>query len=313
MTSKSKLITSIAIVRQMIAVFGLFTAMFAPQFAQGQGDSDGKHLELSVSAILDNELEECSGIAPFDKKSILALNDGGNSSVLYRVDLNDGSIMQEAKLKGKENKDWEDIAEGPDAWYIGDFGNNANGKRSDLRILKVLKSDWEDDSKFEIKSKSIKFTYEGQEEDPKKSKPQTTNWDCEGLIWFEGELHLFTKEWSSHHTRHFVLPTEPGEYKARLIEEFDAQGMITAASVTKNGKLVLLGYSPFGFGFLWTFEGNNGIWFAGDKRKYNLGSVNKIGQVEALFMRSETVGYIGSERWIRKKHDVPPTIYRFEL
>lgn len=313
MMSKSKLITSIANVRQMSAVIGLFTALIAPQFVCAQGDSDGKHLELSVTTILDKDLDECSGIVSFNKKSILALNDGGNSSVLYRVRLKDGEIVQEAKVKGKENKDWEDIAEGPDAWYIGDFGNNANGKRTDLRVLKVLKSDWEDESKFEIKAKSIKFTYEGQEEEPKKCKPQTTNWDCEGLIWFNGELHLFTKEWTSHHTRHFVLPTESGEYKAKLIEEFDAQGMITAASVTENGKLVLLGYSPFGFGFLWTFEGNNGTWFTSDKRKYNLGSVNKVGQVEALFMESETVGYIGSEHWIRKKHDVPPTIYRFEL
>ncbi|MFT4679361.1 MAG: hypothetical protein ACI84C_000970 [Flavobacteriales bacterium] len=313
MKDNYKQFTSITIVSQFIGVLVLIAFAFSSHFSHGQSSLSRETVVLTVSSILDSDLEECSGAVFFDENSLLVHNDGGNAPRLFRVGVNDGRIIQEAEVKGKDNKDWEDIAEGPDAWYIGDFGNNGNGKRTDLRVLKILKSEWEEDKKFGVKAKSIKFDYPEQDMEAKKSKPQSTNWDCESLIWFDGELHLFTKEWSSHKTKHYVLPTEPGEFYAKLLEEFDVQGMVTGASVTEKGRLVLLGYSSLGLGFLWSFEGDKGMWFNSDKRKYNLGSVNSIGQVEGVVMKSETIGYITSERWEHKKHKVSPTIYRFEL
>jgi hypothetical protein len=44
------------------------------------------------------------------------------------------------KLNGVKNNDWEELTQDKTHFYLGDFGNNASGNRTDLTIYKIAKT-----------------------------------------------------------------------------------------------------------------------------------------------------------------------------
>ncbi|RYG44324.1 MAG: hypothetical protein EOO01_19735, partial [Chitinophagaceae bacterium] len=151
------------------------------------------------------QIPEGSGFVLAKDETLWTINDGGNSNELYRITFQ-GKIVEQVTIKGARNVDWEDITRDNDGHlYIGDFGNNANN-RKDLTIYKVR----ENDRKL---VGQIRFSYPDQTEFP--PAQNNKNFDCEAMIWREGKLYLFSKDWSKNKiSKVYRLPDSPGTYTA---------------------------------------------------------------------------------------------------
>ena len=89
---------------------------------------------IKVNPISDT-LIESSGLQ-MAGNFLWSFNDGGGAAAIYRIDTLSSNILQTVNLGGATNVDWEDIAFDGANFYVGDFGNNANGARTDLKIYK---------------------------------------------------------------------------------------------------------------------------------------------------------------------------------
>ena len=89
---------------------------------------------------LPEETKETSGLLFFDSK-IITHNDSGNNANLFEIDSLSGNLLRTISISNATNIDWEDITEDENHIYIADIGNN-NGNRIDLKIYKILKSDF---------------------------------------------------------------------------------------------------------------------------------------------------------------------------
>ncbi|HET7898297.1 MAG TPA: hypothetical protein VFL47_11515, partial [Flavisolibacter sp.] len=88
---------------------------------------------------ISTALNESSGLQ-MAGNFLWSFNDSGNDPVLFRMDTTSNKILQAVTL-GVTNVDWEDIGFDGTYLYIGDFGNNVNGARTDLKIYKLRLSD----------------------------------------------------------------------------------------------------------------------------------------------------------------------------
>jgi hypothetical protein len=237
-------------------------------------------------------LEECSGLAYFANR-LWTHEDGGSLDQLYVIDTLTGSLLQMVTVPNTDNLDWEDLAEDDDHLYIGDFGNN-KGDRKDLHILKIQKSDL---LLGNASPQIIAFSFSDQTNFT--PAENATDFDCEAFFFWNDSLHLFSKNWANFKTRHYVLPSTPGNHVAQLRDSLQVQGQITGADITDDGKAVLLGYNvTTGETFLWLlFDFPGSRFFAGNKRKISLGNALSISQPEGIVFRNNTKGYICSERY----------------
>ena len=125
---------------------------------------------IKVDPISDS-LIESSGLQ-MAGNYLWSFNDGGNSPTLYRIDTLTNLILQRVILSGASNVDWEDIAFDGNYFYIGDFGNNLNGARTDLKIYKFPLSDIPDYINHPLvtitaqQTATISFTYSDQPQPP---------------------------------------------------------------------------------------------------------------------------------------------------
>ncbi|WP_428069464.1 hypothetical protein [Chryseobacterium gambrini] len=238
---------------------------------------------------LEDKVKETSGLSLMNGK-LYTFNDSGNSPELFELDKSTGQIIGTIQINGK-NKDWEALANDGKNFYIGDFGNNG-GIRKDLEIYKVP---FEDNSSKNDSVKLISFEYpEQQEFIPKYSE---TDFDAEAMIYLNGKIHLFTKEWGSKSTTHYLIDPEISEkQKAQKIENYKTGFIVTDASYF-NKKLYLIGYTKKTEVFLDIFdEAEPGIFFKQNPKHYYLGSALSIGQIEGIAV-DETGIYISGEKF----------------
>lgn len=238
---------------------------------------------------LDDKVKETSGLSLMNGK-LYTFNDSGNSPELFELDKSTGQIIGTIQINGK-NKDWEALTNDGKNFYIGDFGNNG-GTRKDLEIYKVP---FEDNSSKNDSVKLISFEYpEQQEFIPKYSE---TDFDAEAMIYLNGKIHLFTKEWGSKSTSHYLIYPEISEKQnAQKIENYKTGFMVTDASYF-NKKLYLIGYTKKTEVFLDIFdEAEPGIFFKQNPKHYYLGSALSIGQIEGIAV-DETGIYISGEKF----------------
>lgn len=238
---------------------------------------------------LDDKVKETSGLSLMNGK-LYTFNDSGNSPELFELDKSTGQIIGTIQINGK-NKDWEALTNDGKNFYIGDFGNNG-GTRKDLEIYKVP---FEDNSSKNDSVKLISFEYpEQQEFIPKYSE---TDFDAEAMIYLNGKIYLFTKEWGSKSTTHYLIDPEISEkQKAQKIENYKTGFMVTDASYF-NKKLYLIGYTKKTEVFLDIFdEAEPGIFFKQNPKHYYLGSALSIGQIEGIAV-DETGIYISGEKF----------------
>ncbi len=258
----------------------------------------------TLVALLPESMTEASGLA-FVNGQLWAQQDGGDLPQLYHLDTLNGALLQTTPLPLLENQDWEDLAEDDMHLYIGDFGNNA-GNRTDLRIYKINKNDLLTGS---AAAEVIQFAFSDQTDFTPGSN--ATNHDCEAFVVLGDSLHLFTKRWLDNRTHRYTLPNSPGNHVAQLKDSLDVGMLVTAADVSTNGMVLLLGYdgttSETSFWMLWDFPGT--AVFAGNKRKINLGTALNMAQAEGLAFSTPTTGFICSERI----SFLPQRLLRFEV
>ena len=252
-------------------------------------------------SVLNDSIQETSGLNFFDEK-LFTFNDSGNPAELYEINKKSGKILKVFKVNA-ENKDWEALANDGKNFYIGDFGNNA-GTRKDLKILKIPFNS----NKLQTDSlNTVSFYY--QEQKDFTSKNISTDFDLESMIYLNGKLHIFTKEWTSKSTTHYTLdPNNFEKQAAQKVETFKTGFMISDAYYFDK-KLYTVGYTKKTEVFLMIFiESEQGIFFNANPQKLYLGSALSIGQIEGIAVDEKGI-YISGEKFHSPFGNTKPYFY----
>ncbi|PXW16312.1 hypothetical protein C8D70_104251 [Chryseobacterium sp. CBTAP 102] len=257
---------------------------------------------------LDNKIEETSGLNILNGK-LYTFNDSGNAAELFEIDKKNGEIIRTLKTN-LINTDWEALANDGENFYIGDFGNNA-GTRRDLRIYKVpfgsLDSANIPGSERALDGIAISFYYPEQTEFI--AKNTKNDFDAEAMIYLNGKLHVFTKEWASKATSHYIVDPEISEVqKAEKKETYKTGFVVTDASYFDK-KLYLVGYTRKTEVFLDIFtETEAGIFFKEKPKHYYLGTALSLSQIEGISV-DETGIYISGEKFRSPLGTTKPSFY----
>ncbi len=277
----------------------LFLLFFSLSFS-AQQDYEWLKLKRYRTAVLSDSLNENSGLN-FFKDRLFTINDGGNSSEIFEIDKTTGKIKNVFQTN-LLNKDWEAITSDSLNLYIGDFGNNVGG-RKDLVIYQIPFAD-----SLEVDQiKPIPFYY--PEQDDFSVRNLNNDFDAEAMIFQKGKIHVFTKEWASKKTTHYVVDPNINENQpAQKIESYPTGYVVTDAAYFEN-KLYLIGYTKKAEIYLTIFnEAEPGIFFTEKPKKYYLGSSLSIGQIEGIAV-NETGIYISGEEFVLPIIKVKPYLY----
>lgn len=261
---------------------------------ENDGNCCYKRLKIKefTSVILSDSLNETSGLVEWENH--LYTHNDDTDLHLYQLDKK-GFITKKIKLNGVKNKDWEELTQDKTHFYLGDFGNNASGNRTDLTIYKIAKDSLFYNPKIEI----ITFSYPEQT-DFTKQKSNTTDFDCEAFIATENDLFLFTKQWQNNQSAVYRLPKIPGSYNAEYITTLKVKGLITGATFVKEKNLIALcGHNkklkPF-VNLITDLENFNFV--KANKRKIKLKL--SFHQIEAISTTNGIDFYLTNERFSRK-------------
>ena len=241
---------------------------------------------------LSSIITESSGLVLTDGK-LWTHNDSGNPNDIYSIDTTDGHTLQTVTIDNYPNVDWEDIAADSNYIYVGDFGNN-NGTRTDLKILKIKKTDIGTASVVHVNAQAISFAYTDQ---TSFTPSNTHNFDCESLIAIKDSLYIFTKDRGDMQTRVYKMPKIPGTYNLSPYTGFNVNGLITGADYNPNtNEIILIGYlSGHTYSFLWFLNDFKGdMFFSGNKRRIEI-SNGKEWQTEGVCFISNNRFFISCE------------------
>lgn len=258
---------------------------------------------------LNSIIAESSGLQ-WAVNSLWTFNDSGGEPAIYRIDTLGNTIFQKVTLEGASNIDWEDIAFDGFYFYIGDFGNNANGARTDLKIYKFPFTDIPDPvSNPDViipaaQISIINFTYGDQPQPPVASGGNNTKFDCEAMIVDDDKIHLFSKNWVDLNSTHYVITgVNAGTYVATPLETLATGFLVTAADkAVGNNVVALLGYQVTGTAnhFMYLLSDyTGGYYFNGNKRKLNLPDVFTMAKAEGITFKNGRYGYISNERVVQ--------------
>lgn len=260
---------------------------------------------LKVNPLSDT-LIETSGLQ-MAGNFLWSFNDGGGAAAIYRIDTVSRKVYQVVNLENATNIDWEDIAFDGTYFYIGDFGNNENGGRKDLKIYKFALSDIPDYASNQAatipkeKIEVISFKYSNQLNPVPSPKRDSTRFDCEAMIVDNGKIHLFSKNWIDLNTTHYVINSlTAGSYTADSLESFQTDYLVTGADkAPEQNVVVFIGYlpPPYGNHFMQILSDySNGYYFNGNKRRLDLPGPLQMGQAEGIAFRNNSYGYISNEK-----------------
>ncbi len=241
--------------------------------------------------------------------SLLWTANDDHDTALYGMDT-EGTIQKKILLKKIANNNWEDMAQDSLYFYIGDFGNNVSGNRRDLHILRVEKASLALNVQ---KIDTLSFSYSDQT-DYRKSKSNTTNFDCEAFVVVGDSIYLFTKQWQAKRTAMYALPKIPGNHVAQLKESYNVKGLITGATYVPRKKIIALcGYSNTLSPFIYLlYDYSDSSFFSGNRRK------NKIAlpfhQIEGIASQDGLNFYLTNETFVRKPFfNTPAQLHQFDL
>ncbi|MES2864242.1 MAG: T9SS type A sorting domain-containing protein [Bacteroidota bacterium] len=268
----------------------------ATNFNPSATNNDGSCLYNATSVTptssnnLAANLNESSGLA-FWNSQFWTHNDNLDANI-YSLNPIDGTIIQTYPL-GITNTDWEEISQDNDYVYIGDFGNNANGNRTDLKIYKISKSSILASAPI---IETINFSYSNQS-DFTPTGGNNTNFDCEAFIVTNDKIYLFTKQWTNHQTSLYSLDKTPGTHSTTFLGTINVQGLITGATYREADRIIALsgydiGLQPFSY-LLYDFNAPD--FFGGNKRKIGINLT--FHQVEGIASNSGTAFYITNEHF----------------
>lgn len=250
------------------------------------------HLYPSLKGAFSSSIPESSGLVWTDG-ALWTHNDSGNPAQIFKVDTATGATLQTVYIDNCPNNDWEDIAADSAYIYIGDFGNN-DGVRTNLKILKVLKTDIGSGATVHVNAQSINFSYTDQTSFVVSS---THNFDCESLISIDTNLYIFTKDRGDGQTRVYKLSKTPGTYTVSPYTSFNTGGLVTGADYDPIKKeVVLVGYlKGHTNSFLWFLNNyRQDSFFTGNKRRIELGNGSEW-QTEGVAYRSSGKLWVSCE------------------
>ncbi|CAC9975668.1 T9SS C-terminal target domain-containing protein [Flavobacterium panici] len=268
---------------------------YNPNAVQNDGSCTYESLKLrpEYSIKLNDSIKETSGLIAFD--GLLWTHNDDHDKTIYGLD-SLGKIKKKIILDQVVNHDWEEISQDSSYLYIGDFGNNYNGNRTDLNILKIEKKSFLEGNPIIEK---ILFQYADQT-DISAQKPNSTDFDCEAFVVSKDSIYLFTKQWKSSKTSIYVLPNQPGNYIAQFKSTLDTKGLVTGATYFEEKKIVVLcGYSKTGKTFLYLlYDFKNNDFLSGNKRKIDLKL--PFHQIEGIATKDGLHYFITNESLVRK-------------
>lgn len=281
--------------RKILLLFLFFA--FQISFAQQSGFLKIKKYK---TAVLSDTLKENSGLN-FFKGKLYTFNDGGNSSEIFEIDRTSWKIRNVFKTN-LINRDWEAMASDSANLFIGDFGNNT-GTRKDLKIYKIPF----DGARISDSIKTISYFYPEQKDFT--SRNLNNDFDAEAMIFLNGKIHVFTKEWASKATTHYIIDPQISENQPALkTETFKTDFVVTDAAYFQK-KLYLVGYTKNTEVFLSVFnETESGIFFKDKPVKYYLGSSLSVGQIEGIEVDENGI-YISGEEFNTPLGKVKPNFY----
>lgn len=253
----------------------------------------GQRLKPTSSKVIDQKVHETSGLL-FWNNRLWTHNDDGDTN-LYALDKSSGEILEIIALKNVVNKDWESISQDENYIYIGDFGNNVTGNRTDLHLLRIEKESLLQGIQ---KIDSIQFNYSDQNDFTTK-KSNKTDFDGEAFIVSKDSIYIFSKQWKSRKTSIYSLPKNPGNHIANLKSTYNVNGLITDATfIEGKNQFILCGYSKKLKPFLYFLSDYNSTdFFSGNKKKIKLKL--PFHQIEGITSDGEKI-YLTNEQFVRK-------------
>ena len=255
-------------------------------------------LQPTQLGVLSDTIKETSGLIYWNG-NFWTHNDD-TDTLLYAIDTTDGHIVKRIAIAGAVNHDWEEITQDNNYIYIGDFGNNANGNRTNLVILRIAKSAILA-GQTSVTPDKIFFSYADQSSFTATGS-NNTDFDCESFLATDDSLYLFNKQWISGKSKIYVLPKTPGTYSAVPVAEFNVDGLITGATYIAAKKAVVLCgykkgsslYQPFVY-LLYDYSGNS--FFSGNKRRI---------LINPLLYQTEGIATIDGKRFFISNEDHSP-------
>lgn len=264
----------------------------------------------SVTPLISNELNqlihETSGLIEWN--SYLYTHNDDTDTNIYQLDKTNGTITKTFALTGLNNIDWEEISQDESNLYIGDFGNNAEGNRTNLIIYKISKNSLSTTPQIE----TINFSYSNQT-DFTPQPANKTDFDCEAMVVTSGGILLFTKQWLSNKTSIYKLSKTPGTQIANLLTTIDVSGLITGATIKADSNLIVLcGYSqtvdPFVF-LIYDFNGTD----------FNISNKRKIDiplpyhQIEGISTTDGLEYFLTNENFVIAPINNPQKLHKISL
>ena len=253
-------------------------------------------------AVLSDSLKESSGLTNLDGR-LFSFNDSGNTSEIFEIKAG-SSYIKKTFQTGLKNIDWEAITNDGENFYVGEFGNNL-GTRKDLKIYQIP---FRNDSLIVDSIKTIPFFYPEQTDFTPKNI--NNNFDAEAMIFSDGNIHLFTKEWITNTVSHYVIDKNLTENQpAKKLETFETGFVVTDASFFDD-RLYVVGYTKNASVYLMIFEKDEtgNLFFNKPLKKYSLGRAYNVGQIEGITPTEKGI-YISGERFSIKIKKAPQSLY----
>jgi len=263
-----------------------------------------QNLVLDSISPLPNIIHESSGLLFFNN-NLITHTDSDGESALYEIDSSTAQVLRTVYILNATNKDWEDICQDNDHIYIGDFGNN-QGNRTDLKILKINKSDYL--SSDTIFAEIIDFSYEDQVDFT--TTNNATNFDAEALISYNDSLYIFTKNWGDKKTNIYKLSKTPVVQIAQKIASYNTLGYVTGADYNDSINQVLLcGYSNIGIPYIYKLHSfTNNQFFNDSTVRYSV-DIKQSTQIEAICSVSNEKYFVSSEKF----YTAEATLHSFKI
>ncbi len=265
------------------------------------------NISPTSSVDLPVEIIETSGLVWYDGE-LFSHNDNSDTA-LYQLDTITGAIFQTIPLPNVSNMDWEEISQDATHLYIGDFGNNLNGNRTDLHILRIDKNSLLSGNPI---MDTIWFNYSTQL-DFSPTGGNNTDYDCEAFIVGSDSIFLFTKEWNTNGTAIFAIPKNPGTHIAAYKDHLAVGGLITGATYFEQKNLIVLcGYSSFLQPFIYLlYDFNSNDFFGGNKRK--IGVSLPFHQIEGIASGDGEKYFVSNEAFSMSTINVTQQLHVFDL
>ena len=252
---------------------------------------NGANISPATSKNLGAQLPETSGLI-FWNNSLWSHNDDTDNK-LYSVDTSTAAVIQSYVLNNTANKDWEEISQDANYIYVGNFGNNSNGNRTDLHILRIEKNSLLLQSPI---IDTIYFSYSNQT-NFSATGANNTNFDCEAFMVTADSIYLFTKQWIAEKTSIYALPKIPGTHIAQLRSTINIQGLATGITYLESKRIaVICGYSKTLQPFLYLlYDFRNDDFANGNKRKVTVNLA--FHQLEAIATANGLKYYASNENF----------------